>query len=212
MFRINFLLNILILLGIFIVDAFTQNILMLFSIFLFLLFPKIRGIVLNKKVKTNLIYELIEFILNLFLIIILLRSLFDPTINIDNLSAFSYSYVVIRVLICIVILFIMNLLLHFGQNKEKKLIENKMFIVYLMLYISIFSIYFHFSSIISFLLICVNIGCCFYIINKIRREESIALFVIIVCLIGVFLSNEILILFAINLVGTKYFEGKKIFY
>ncbi len=220
MFKLNLILNVIIVIGLFIIDGFTSNVLGLFGLILILLLPKIRGLLFNKKIKTNMIYEICELLLNIYLLIIIFRSLFDNTISQNNFVVYSYPYIVVRIVVLILILIIFNLLLWKSDNLKKIDIDDYNF-SYVILFISIFNIYFalkyqqHFNSLVSVILCSLNIYFCYKLIDDLNYKQSGLFYSIMISILGILNGNEILLIVCIrsfimtyNKYKINYIKGK----
>ena len=217
MYKINLFLNFIVIIGLFIVDGITGSILGLFSVTIFLLFPKIRGILLDKEINSNLMYEFLEFLVNLYLLIIVGRSLFDHSINFDNFKVFTYSYMIIRLLLINFILLLLNLLLVKSNNKKKKIAIDDFNFSYAVLFVSIFGIYFsltkysNFSTIVKIIFCGLSIYFCFKLIDELKYGRSGLYFALMIAILGVILSNELLILTFIRFFAVTYNRDKVVF-
>ena len=191
MFKINLLLNIIIVIGLFVIDGITSNILGIFNLILIFLLPKMRSILLNKKIYSDISYEILELLINCYLIIIIIRSLFDNSINFNNFEVFTYSYTIIRILIVIIILVLFNLIKQKNKYIKKIYIDDYNF-GYIVLFIVIFSSYFA----INF---CgLNIYFCFKLIIDFNYKQSGLFYSIIISILSIILGNELLILLTIR--------------
>ena len=132
--KFNLILNFIVVIGLFIVDGFTGSILGLFSVTLLLLFPKIRGILLDKDINSNLMYEILEFLINLYLLVIIGRALFEHSLNFNDFKVFTYSYMIVRLLLINLILLLLNLLLFKSNNIKKKIIIDDINFSYIFLF------------------------------------------------------------------------------
>ena len=217
MYKVNFILNFIIVIGLFVIDGITDNVLGLFAVTLFLLFPKIRGILLNKEINSNLMYEMVEFLINLYLLVIIGRALFDHSINFNDFTTFTYSYMIIRLLLINLIILLLNLLLFKSNNKKKKIVIDGFNFSYVVLFTSIFGMYFsltkysNFNMIVKIILCGLNIYFCFKLINELKYDRSGLYFSLIIAILGILLSNEILILVFIKFFSLTYNRDKIVF-
>ena len=217
MYRVNLILNFIIIIGLFIIDGLTGSILGLFSITIFLLFPKIRGILLDQDINSNLMYEILEFLTNLYLLIIIGRALFDHSLNFNNFQAFAYSYMIIRLLLINLILLLLNLLLSKSNNKKKKIVIDDLNFSYIVLFTAIFGMYFsltkysNLSEIVKMILCGLSIYFSFKLIDDLKHNESGLCFALMIAVLGMFLSNELLLLAFIRTFAVTYKRDKIVF-
>ncbi len=203
MFKINLLLNIIIVIGLFVIDGITSNILGIFNLILIFLLPKMRSILLNKKIYSDISYEILELLINCYLIIIIIRSLFDNSINFNNFEVFTYSYTIIRILIVIIILVLFNLIKQKNKYIKKIYIDDYNF-GYIVLFIAIFSSYFaikyqqNLNTITSIIFCGLNIYFCFKLIIDFNYKQSGLFYSIIISILSIILGNELLILLTIR--------------
>ena len=215
--KFNLILNFIIVVGLFIVDGFTGSILGLFSVTLFLLFPKIRGIMLDKAINSNLMYEILEFLINLYLLVIIGRALFDNSINFSDFTVFTYSYMIVRLLLINLILLLLNLLLLKSNNIKKKIVIDDINFSYIILLTAIFGMYFsltkysNFSTIVILILCGLSIYFCFKLIDDLKHNESGLYFALMIAVLGILLSNELLILAFIRTFAVTYKRDKIVF-
>lgn len=215
--KFNLILNFIVVIGLFIVDGFTGSILGLFSVTLLLLFPKIRGILLDKDVNSNLMYEILEFLINLYLLVIIGRALFDHSLNFNDFKVFTYSYMIVRLLLINLILLLLNLLLFKSNNIKKKIIIDDINFSYIFLFFAIFGMYFsltkysNFSTIVKIILCGLSVYFCFTLINELKHKESGLYFALMIAILGVLLSNELLILAFIRTFAVTYNRDKIVF-
>ena len=217
MFKLNLFLNIIIIIGLFILDGITGNLLGIFCVIFILLLPKIRGLLLNKDINSSIMYEIFEFILNIYLLFVINRALFDSSINFNNFGVFTYSYTVVRLILVIIILILANLLL-VKNNKKEKIVINDLSFGYIILFTSIFGVYFaikshpYFGTIISTILCCINVYFCYKLIDELKYGESGLYYSLIISILSLLLGNEILILSFIKIFFTAYCKDKRLFY
>ncbi len=215
--KFNLILNFIVVIGLFIIDGLTGSILGLFSVTLLLLLPKIRGILLDKEINSNFMYEILEFLINIYLIFIILRALFDNSLNFNNFNVFTYNYMVIRLLLINLILLLLNLLLVKSNNKKKKIVIDELNFSYTVLFFSIFGMYFsltkysNFSTIVKIILCGLSVYFCFKLINDLKHKESGLYFALMIAILGVLLSNELLILAFIRTFAVTYNRDKVVF-
>ena len=215
--KLNLILNFIIVIGLFIIDGLTGSILGLFSITIFLLFPKIRGILLDKDINSNLMYEILEFLTNLYLLIIIGRALFDHSLNFNNFQAFTYSYMIIRLLLINLILLLLNLLLSKSNNQSKKIVIEDLNFSYIVLFTAIFGMYFsltkysNLSEIVKMILCGLSIYFSFKLIDDLKHNESGLYFALMIAVLGMFLSNELLLLAFIRTFALTYKRDKIVF-
>ena len=106
----------------------------------------------------------------------------------------------------------MNLLLFKSNNKKKKIVIDGFNFSYVVLFTSIFGMYFsltkysNFNMIVKIILCGLNIYFCFKLINELKYDRSGLYFSLIIAILGILLSNEILILQANGLTVKR---GKK---
>lgn len=215
--KFNLILNFIVVIGLFIVDGFTGSILGLFSVTLLLLFPKIRGILLDKDINSNLMYEILEFLINLYLLVIIGRALFEHSLNFNDFKVFTYSYMIVRLLLINLILLLLNLLLFKSNNIKKKIIIDDINFSYIVLFFAIFGMYFsltkysNFSTIVKIILCGLSVYFCFKLINELKHKESGLYFALMIAILGVLLSNELLILAFIRTFAVTYNRDKIVF-
>mgnify|MGYP001862900911 FL=1 len=215
--KFNLILNFIVVIGLFIVDGFTGSILGLFSVTLLLLFPKIRGILLDKDINSNLMYEILEFLINLYLLVIIGRALFEHSLNFNDFKVFTYSYMIVRLLLLNLILLLLNLLLFKSNNIKKKIIIDDINFSYIFLFFAIFGMYFsltkysNFSTIVKIILCGLSVYFCFTLINELKHKESGLYFALMIAILGVLLSNELLILAFIRTFAVTYNRDKIVF-
>lgn len=215
--KFNLILNFIVVIGLFIVDGFTGSILGLFSVTLLLLFPKIRGILLDKDINSNLMYEILEFLINLYLLVIIGRALFEHSLNFNDFKVFTYSYMIVRLLLINLILLLLNLLLFKSNNIKKKIIIDDINFSYIFLFFAIFGMYFsltkysNFSTIVKIILCGLSVYFCFTLINELKHKESGLYFALMIAILGVLLSNELLILAFIRTFAVTYNRDKVVF-
>ena len=215
--KFNLILNFIVVSGLFIVDGFTGSILGLFSVTLLLLFPKIRGILLDKDINSNLMYEILEFLINLYLLVIIGRALFEHSLNFNDFKVFTYSYMIVRLLLLNLILLLLNLLLFKSNNIKKKIIIDDINFSYIFLFFAIFGMYFsltkysNFSTIVKIILCGLSVYFCFTLINELKHKESGLYFALMIAILGVLLSNELLILAFIRTFAVTYNRDKIVF-
>lgn len=215
--KFNLILNFIVVIGLFIVDGFTGSILGLFSVTLLLLFPKIRGILLDKDINSNLMYEILEFLINLYLLVIIGRALFEHSLNFNDFKVFTYSYMIVRLLLINLILLLLNLLLFKSNNIKKKIIIDDLNFSYIFLFFAIFGMYFsltkysNFSTIVKIILCGLSVYFCFTLINELKHKESGLYFALMIAILGVLLSNELLILAFIRTFAVTYNRDKIVF-
>lgn len=215
--KFNLILNFIVVIGLFIVDGFTGSILELFSVTLLLLFPKIRGILLDKDINSNLMYEILEFLINLYLLVIIGRALFEHSLNFNDFKVFTYSYMIVRLLLLNLILLLLNLLLFKSNNIKKKIIIDDINFSYIFLFFAIFGMYFsltkysNFSTIVKIILCGLSVYFCFTLINELKHKESGLYFALMIAILGVLLSNELLILAFIRTFAVTYNRDKIVF-
>ena len=215
--KFNLILNFIVVIGLFIVDGFTGSILGLFSVTLLLLFPKIRGILLDKDINSNLMYEILEFLINLYLLVIIGRALFEHSLNFNDFKVFTYSYMIVRLLLINLILLLLNLLLFKSNNIKKKIIIDDINFSYIFLFFAIFGMYFsltkysNFSTIVKIILCGLSVYFCFTLINELKHKESGLYFALMIAILGVLLSNELLILAFIRTFAVTYNRDKIVF-
>ena len=215
--KFNLILNFIVVIGLFIVDGFTGSILGLFSVTLLLLFPKIRGILLDKDINSNLMYEILEFLINLYLLVIIGRALFEHSLNFNDFKVFTYSYMIVRLLLINLILLLLNLLLFKSNNIKKKIIIDDLNFSYIVLFFAIFGMYFsltkysNFSTIVKIILCGLSVYFCFTLINELKHKESGLYFALMIAILGVLLSNELLILAFIRTFAVTYNRDKVVF-
>lgn len=215
--KFNLILNFIVVIGLFIVDGFTGSILGLFSVTLLLLFPKIRGILLDKDINSNLMYEILEFLINLYLLVIIGRALFEHSLNFNDFKVFTYSYMIVRLLLLNLILLLLNLLLFKSNNIKKKIIIDDINFSYIVLFFAIFGMYFsltkysNFSTIVKIILCGLSVYFCFTLINELKHKESGLYFALMIAILGVLLSNELLILAFIRTFAVTYNRDKIVF-
>ena len=215
--KFNLILNFIVVIGLFIVDGFTGSILGLFSVTLLLLFPKIRGILLDKDINSNLMYEILEFLINLYLLVIIGRALFEHSLNFNDFKVFTYSYMIVRLLLLNLILLLLNLLLFKSNNIKKKIIIDDINFSYIFLFFAIFGMYFsltkysNFSTIVKIILCGLSVYFCFTLINELKHKESGLYFALMIAILGVLLSNELLILAFIITFAVTYNRDKIVF-
>lgn len=215
--KLNLILNFIIVIGLFIIDGLTGSILGLFSVTLLLLFPKIRGILLDKDINSNLMYEVLEFLVNLYLLVIIGRALFDHSLNFNDFKVFTYSYMIVRLLLINLILLLLNLLLFKSNNKKKKIIIDDLNFSYIVLFAVIFGMYFsitkysNFSTIVKIILCGLSVYFCFKLIDELKHNKSGMYFALIIAILGILLSNELLILAFIRIFTVTYKRDKIVF-
>lgn len=215
--KFNLILNFIVVIGLFIVDGFTGSILGLFSVTLLLLFPKIRGILLDKDINSNLMYEILEFLINLYLLVIIGRALFEHSLNFNDFKVFTYSYMIVRLLLINLILLLLNLLLFKSNNIKKKIIIDDINFSYIVLFFAIFGMYFsltkysNFSTIVKIILCGLSVYFCFKLINELKHKESGLYFALMIAILGVLLSNELLILAFMRTFAVTYNRDKVVF-
>lgn len=215
--KFNLILNFIVVIGLFIVDGFTGSILGLFSVTLLLLFPKIRGILLDKDINSNLMYEILEFLINLYLLVIIGRALFEHSLNFNDFKVFTYSYMIVRLLLINLILLLLNLLLFKSNNIKKKIIIDDLNFSYIFLFFAIFGMYFsltkysNFSTIVKIILCGLSVYFCFTLINELKHKESGLYFALMIAILGVLLSNELLILAFMRTFAVTYNRDKVVF-
>lgn len=217
LFKLNLFLNIIIIIGLFILDGLTSNVLGMFCVILILLLPKIRGLLLNKYINSNIIYEIAEFMLNIYLLIVIARALFDISISFNNFEVFTYSYMIIRIIIAIIIILLLNLTLIKNSTKQKLVINNFNF-GYIVLFTSIFGIYFalkyqsNFNTFVSIILCCMNVYFCYKLIDELKYGKSGLYYSLLISILSIFLGNEILILSFVKIFYNTYYNDKNLFY
>ena len=215
--KLNLILNFIIVIGLFIIDGLTGSILGLFSVTLFLLFPKIRGIVLDKDINSNLMYEILEFFLNLYLLVIIIRALFDHSLNFNDFQVFTYSYMIIRLLLINLILLLLNLLLVKSNNKKKKIDIDDLNFSYIVLFTAIFGMYFsitkysNLSEIVKMILCGLSIYFSFKLIDDLKHNQSGLYISLMIAILGILLSNELLVLAFIRIFTVTYKRDKIVF-
>lgn len=217
MFKINLFLNIIIIIAIFILDGITSNLLGIFGVIFVLLLPKIRGFLFNKSINSSKMYEMLEFLLNSYSLFVVARALFDSSINFNNFQVFTYSYIIIRLIVIILILILTNLIM-MKNTKGEKIVINNVGFKYIILFISIFSSYFslkyqtYFNTIISAVLCCLNIYFSCKLTCKLKNDINELHYYIIITVLSILLGNEMMILIIMNFVFTVYYKDKQLFY
>ena len=212
--KFNLILNFIVVIGLFIIDGLTGSILGLFSIVLLLLLPKIRGILLDKEINSNFMYEILEFLINIYLIFIILRALFDNSLNFNNFNVFTYNYMVIRLLLINLLLILLNLLLVKNHNIKNKINVDDFKFGYGIFFISLLGMYFSFTRYSNFNMIVKLIFCIlsiyfyFKLFESLKYKESGFFFALMIAILGILLSNELLILGFIRFFAVTYKHDK----
>lgn len=189
--------------------------LQLFILILALSFYKIRHFIFNKTSYTNYWYEITEFILNMYLLIVICRALFDPSINFNNYEIMMYNYIVIRIIYIIFILLFMNLLLIKSKNnKINKLSDNSYnySLISLVIGTSILNLItkaiINYGNIYNIFILAINliiIILCYKIITYFKdNNKDIVYLSVIIGILSILINNFIIILLPLSIIYNKY--------
>ncbi len=210
MYRINTFLNIIIIMALLALSYLSETIdLEIFIFVLCLSFPKIRHLIFRKPVITNLFYEITETIINLYLIVIITRAIFDPVINFNHYEVMMYSYFTLRLIYIILILIFMNLLLMKTKTYNINLsTTSKYNYIFTFFALGLSILNFGLSrtySMINILFSIIIIICLFKLLISIRENNDDTLFLsIVIGILSILVHNPILVLLPLSISYNKY--------
>ena len=104
-----------------------------------------------------------------------------------------------------------------SNNIKKKIIIDDIKFSYIVLFFAIFGMYFsltkysNFSTIVKIILCGLSVYFCFTLINELKHKESGLYFALMIAILGVLLSNELLILAFMRTFAVTYNRDKVVF-
>lgn len=212
MYKLNCLFTILLIPLVVLIDIIIGSNTVIYYIPLLLLLPKFRSLVFNKEIKVNFFNELVECLINIYLIFILIKGL---NIGYDYLkgSYVNNLYLVNRFMVLIYILIIQNLLYKKikSTNIDYLVVTDKIFYILAAIISSIIA-YFKFkynTSLISLIwIVCLILSSFKLVIEK--NDKYQLFYASVLASAGIYFSSGILLLPLIRISIIKYRNNSKL--
>lgn len=212
MYKLNCLFTILLIPLVVLIDIIIGSNTVIYYIPILFLLPKFRSLIFNKEIKVNFFNELVECLINIYLIFITIKGL---NIGYDYFkgSYVNNLYLVNRFMVLIYILIIQNLLYKNlkTSNIDYLVVTDKFFYILGVVISSIFA-YFKLKyniSLISLIWIVVLILSSFKLINE-NNDKYQLLYAAVLASAGIYFSSGILLLPLIRISIIKYSNNSKL--